>query len=498
MLLLVSDLHFTDGTSGSTIRPGAFHILAERLRDMAVRASWRTDGRYRPIERIDVVLLGDILDLIRSSRWLAGRVRPWDDPHSPEMIDTVTQIVHDVLLHNEPSMQILRSLSSEDGLCIPAAAPDGQFVRTTGQRPVAVQVYYMVGNCDWMLHLPGPAYDRLRKHVIQHIGLANRHDAPFPHDPLEDDPLLNVLRTHRVLARHGDLYDPLNCEEDRDGASLGDAIVIELLGRFAVETQRLLGDELPAPVRAGFREIDNIRPLLIVPAWIDGLLERACPSRAVRKKIKRIWDSLADDLLSLPFVRERDRCRPMDWVDHLEKVLKFSKRLSIGKAGKITARLDRVRDASGRSYHEHALAEPDFRNRRARHIVFGHTHHAESVALDASFAEGYVLNQMYFNTGTWRRVFRATRLAPGACEFIPSECMTYAAFFRKDERGGRSFETWSGMLGADAGELAVPRADPPQPSQVPKQQIQAFKEPLWGPHFGASSRPAETRSDAQK
>ena len=27
------------------------------------------------------------------------------------------------------------------------------------------------------------------------------------------------------------------------------------------------------------------------------------------------------------------------------------------------------------------------RNRRARHIVYGHTHHAESVPLDASYAE---------------------------------------------------------------------------------------------------------------
>ena len=79
--------------------------------------------------------------------------------------------------------------------------------------------------------------------------------------------------------------------------------------------------------------------------------------------------------------------------------------------------------ASERSYHAHALAEQDFRNRRAKHVVYGHSHAAEIVPLDASYAEGYVLDQMYFNTGTWRRVYGLTRLASGEHEFIASDAM---------------------------------------------------------------------------
>ena len=41
------------------------------------------------------------------------------------------------------------------------------------------------------------------------------------------------------------------------------------------------------------------------------------------------------------------------------------------------------------------LTEQDFRNRRAKHIVYGHTHHAENVPLDASYAENYVLNHLH-------------------------------------------------------------------------------------------------------
>ena len=65
MLLIISDLHLTDGTSGSTISPGAFHLLAERMADLAMGASRRFDGEYRPIDHVDLVLLGDVLDLFR-------------------------------------------------------------------------------------------------------------------------------------------------------------------------------------------------------------------------------------------------------------------------------------------------------------------------------------------------------------------------------------------------------------------------------------------------
>ena len=65
MLVIISDLHLTDGTSGATISPWAFEIFAQELRDAAISASWRADGKYRPVDRVDLILLGDGLDVIR-------------------------------------------------------------------------------------------------------------------------------------------------------------------------------------------------------------------------------------------------------------------------------------------------------------------------------------------------------------------------------------------------------------------------------------------------
>ena len=69
MLIILSDLHLNDGTTGEPLSPEAFALFADRLRELAMTASWRSDGAYRPIERIDLVLLGDVFDLLHSTRW---------------------------------------------------------------------------------------------------------------------------------------------------------------------------------------------------------------------------------------------------------------------------------------------------------------------------------------------------------------------------------------------------------------------------------------------
>lgn len=488
MLVIISDLHLTDGTSGSTISSGAFDIFADELRDIAASASWRADGNYRPLERIDLVLLGDVLDVIRSSRWSdRPDVRPWDDPTRPEFIEVVTQITGDILRQNDGSLAVLRDLAADGGIMVPPANNRGRPGDTSQGQPIPLKIHYMVGNHDWFFHLSGPAYDQLRESVVRAMSLANPSNVPFPHDPAESGELLDALRRHKVFARHGDIYDPFNFEGDRNASSLGDAIVIELLNKFAIAVQQEMGDDLPPSAVLGLRELDNVRPLVLVPVWIDGLLERTCSFPAMRRQVKIIWDRLADEFLNLPFVRARDTWDPNDLVDGLERVLKFSKRVPLNWAASIVTWLHNLRGQEEGSYYSHALAEQDFRNRRAKHIVYGHTHHAESIPLDASYAEGYVLNQLYFNSGTWRRVLRQTELAPAEHEFIPADVMTFLAFFQGDERRGRPYETWSGTLGVNPAEVPIHRVDTVRPNNARGQQVPAPGVHGFAPHFAAGA-----------
>jgi UDP-2,3-diacylglucosamine pyrophosphatase LpxH len=459
MLVIVSDLHLTDGTSGETIRVGAFKAFRERLRDLAYDASWRADGKYKPIEELHLVLLGDVLDLIRSTKWPAsktdpGYVRPWDDSQSPAFVNKVSSISDAILEHNADSLAVLRSLHDGKTTTLPPATQDGKPAKVSREpdaaerQPVRVHTHYLVGNHDWFYHLPGPAYDQIRQRVIDAIGLANPPSTPFPHDPSESPAVESVYQEHEVFARHGDIFDEFNYDGDRNTSSLGDAIVVELLNRFPSEVEAKMKNQLPKDCLVGLKEIDNVRPLLVIPVWVDGLLRRTCTDPGQIKKVKDIWDDLADQFLNLPFVRKHNSLiKLFDSFDKLELALKFSKGVSLHTASLLLTWIKEKMITSDDRFYQNAFTERAFKNRTGRYVVYGHTHHHEIVPLDTSYLSGARFDQMYLNAGTWRRVHELAELNPKDQEFIGYNVMTYFAFFKGDERAGRRFESWSGALG---------------------------------------------------
>jgi UDP-2,3-diacylglucosamine pyrophosphatase LpxH len=427
MLVIVSDLHLSDGSLGPTLPAAAIDLFARKLNELALAASVRAGGRFRPIEAIDLVLLGDVLDLIRSAEWLSTDARPWHDPQSPPVFDAVNRIAAGVLEHNEPTLQILRQMTHQ-------AAP--------------VRIHYMVGNHDWPLHLPGEPYGRLRAQVVERMGLANRSDIPFPHDPAEGGPLMEVLRRHRVLARHGDIYDPIHFETDRNSSSLGDALSIELFGRFQQEFCRFDG-ELSEATLAGLADLGDVRPMLLAPAWIDDVLNRTYCSAATQSKVRSLWDRLVNQLLESAALRSREAWKPVDLVDALAQSLQFGRRTRSGNA---LADCFNGANDPGETYRRHALAEEEFRNRSVNHVVYGHTHQTEFAPLETNFSERRPPDQFYFNAGTWRHVVSPTQRSS-------AETMTLLAFYEQDERSGRPFETWTGSWSQSSSGPAIRRFD---------------------------------------
>src|SRR5690349_5299796 len=73
MLVIISDLHLGDGTAADSIPASAFYLFAKRLRQDAHFASI-SDGKYKPIKNLDVILMGDILDPLHSTRWLFSKM----------------------------------------------------------------------------------------------------------------------------------------------------------------------------------------------------------------------------------------------------------------------------------------------------------------------------------------------------------------------------------------------------------------------------------------
>jgi UDP-2,3-diacylglucosamine pyrophosphatase LpxH len=281
---------------------------------------------------------------------------------------------------------------------------------------------------------------------------------------------------HRVLARHGDVFDPLAFGDDRDAASLSDVIVIELIARFLQHVESELADQMSATTWTALCEIDQVRPILLVPAYLESVLERTA-TPVIRNRIKRMWDYMVEQLLHLEIVRRHSAASPVDLLDGLAAALKFGRRDSQSWISRTLSFVASLRGATSTSYAAHALAEADFRNRRARHIVYGHTHQHEIVPLDASHADGYVLNQTYFNAGTWRRCYAPTQMAAGTHELVASDAFTLLAFYQGDERSGRTHETWSATLAPPASDIPAKAAAASAATSVPAPAASVMRGP---------------------
>jgi UDP-2,3-diacylglucosamine pyrophosphatase LpxH len=452
MLVIISDLHFGDGTCGKPVSPSAYTLFVERLKELAHNASWRVDGKYIPPGSIDIVMMGDILDVLHSTRWLdttlgdTGYVRPWTDFHAPEFASIVRDISRAILGINQESISTLKKLTTE-GLCMSPVKGHGGMDAQGREIPVKVRLHYMVGNHDWYYHLPGADFNALRKEIVKAFGLTNS-SKPFPH-LLEESPELSLLfDRHNVYARHGDIYDPFNFspEKGRNASSLGDAFTIEILDGFPEIVAKEMGADLPQRFLESMRELVNIRPVLASPLWISSQMRHNNISTRLQKKLKALWNDMSRQFLKLDFVQEKNTPFKLDAVDGLRLVITLTDSLSFKAIDDLVVWIRNKIGSDRITYARHALREEAFLERKAKFIVYGHTHHHEIVPLDSFEGDSRTTNQLYFNSGTWHTFFDLAIFKPEEQKFVPYQVFTYLSFFADDERQGRLFETWSGSF----------------------------------------------------
>jgi hypothetical protein len=452
MLLIVSDLHLSDGTCAKSVSPRAFKLFSERIQELAYDASVDEDGVYRPIETIDLVLLGDTFDPLHSSLWLDTApgspeyLRPWSDSNDPRFTAMLRQITQAILLENCDGLEILSRLSRREIVKLPPASKGQPDFDSKEQVFPRFRTYYMRGNHDWYYGLPGPQFDAIRAEMIDTIGLSNPVDN-FPWKPNELGPLHKLFAEYKVHAQHGDMYDKFNycAERGRNSSTLGDVFAMEMLNRFPVAVQQQLGGSLPASLFDNLRMLTNVRPALAAPLWINSQIKRYADSRALQDKLKSIWDKLGDELLQIDFVREQDKLFEFDLVNEMQLILNISKRASLNTIDDLITWVCDKWGGGELSFASHALREPALKNNQARYIVYGHTHQQETVSLDYPLN---MENQVYFNSGTWHSYYDLALAAkhPDEQKFVPYQTMTYVVFYKPEERGKRNFETWTGIF----------------------------------------------------
>jgi len=423
MLVILSDLHFTDETiaRGENIPARAFDYLVDDLRGI-IENSDENGARRNAIQDVEVLLLGDVFDGLRSAKW-QGEVMPWSEPN-PEMEARVNEVLEGVCTANAGAFAKLRGL--KDSLGLPADR---------------VRLRYVAGNHDRTVNL----FDSTRAKAIEALGL----EAP-EFDAGKQFPTEYRSREYNVIARHGNQFDSLNWGGDFSTAGLGEAVVIKLINGFPENLREKLAEEGPRgeEVLRRIQELDHVRPLWAVPRWVRGVVEEI-GEPGLRARVQEAWRESVKEFLESYLVRKLvggfRPWKPLWWLRLLLKA-------PWGAAERVLhwAWARKMLDKNNRNFVKLAAEDRETVSGTGGPVdlvVYGHTHIPRQVPLDVRGRRRLV----YFNSGTWRKTVRpAEHGEKGDRDFIPWEVMSYLVLYREGENRGYRFEMWDGMRGKDA------------------------------------------------
>jgi UDP-2,3-diacylglucosamine pyrophosphatase LpxH len=450
MLVLFSDIHLTDGTSGETISAEAFGQFADQVAALAAR---------RQASQVRIVLLGDGLDVIRSTQWLAyaPTCRPWSPAGGGQEAATL-DILRAILARNRLALEHLRRMPA-------------RVAEAAGILPGRVRFDYILGNHDWLIN----RYPSCRSLVAEHLRLPRLYvEHRFP------TVFVSPAEAYDVVARHGHEYDPqnYNATEGPEASSLGDAVVVELVNRLPLAlAHELAGDAACGEMLRRLKEMDNVRPYSHVPAWtLDALAKSVHNPHRLQAAARRAAQRCVDDFRRNPEFGRMIRLH-LRWYEQIgfRLFLEQVRRMKVGSLDLYTALADRLVKAArivtnkpGSPYAGHALSERGADGKPPQFVVYGHTHRLESVPLGPSVRDGS--DRFYLNTGTWRPVWELARTADGSTHFASWKEMSYVVIYEAGE-GGRAheFEVRSGLLrdrpGAPPSSAELPRQEPQEPRE---------------------------------
>ncbi|HZD11799.1 MAG TPA: hypothetical protein VE553_10690 [Candidatus Binatia bacterium] len=467
MLIVISDLHFVDGTAGEHNLPAAA-FESVFMSDVVALA------RHKGATEVKLLLLGDIPDLVRSQQWFAEDAadRPWGenglcDVDQPQPGSRVEQrcldilgrfpsdgrrdsVPQDTILYkNWQTFEFFRNLP--------------RTLRGALGRDIPVELIYVVGNHDRLCNLYPAVRDELRKIM----GLTvNRRTANVV-SAYEWWYLYEFLdERYGVYARHGHQFDPWNFgggnNLTRPGylkVPVGDVISTE----FAVNLPRTLASlrhKYPAisdDLITNLKEVDNVRPFNRIIEWFYYKMKQE-DSEQLRRALDETFDIVLHEFLNVSLVQQW-RSPQTNWDEVLraashpwfrrvvDTITGWTNtedllQLLLPSVGRAAYSQDALEKYATAAYQEKIWRE----NEAVRFVLYGHTHRPELQPLDGAGGREVV----YLNTGTWRgHIYRTLPLDKSA-DFVKLKQMTYVCFYHAEEdRGDKepgtvSFDVWTG------------------------------------------------------
>jgi UDP-2,3-diacylglucosamine pyrophosphatase LpxH len=473
MLVVLSDLHFNDGSATAENVPArAFALFLDHVLDLAEHAGAR---------KLTLLFLGDIFDLLRTEYWFypgpglplgpphtAGgadpfplRDRPWGStPMSPACEERALAIARLIVEKNGDQLEILRGQGLHKLTDVTLANRVAQRLVKL-QAPGAASTPLLIER----LYLPGN-HDRLARLVP---AVMSQFLTALGARPAPESPPGAVSPGAGVTARHGHEHDSWNFEPldlgtafppaaaDYHRTPIGDPITTECLARLPYEVRaRLLSSGIPTPVVTQVYQhlqgIEDVRPLSGAVRWLAGVgragIWRGAPRRSeILRTIESVAGDLVPRLMDLDFTRawaRRRLFRPGFGNVLLLKLAAVASRvLPLRWAAGLLGLRDRLSGLLGTTDPNAKAAARELAG-RTNYVAFGHTHTFRHIPLRVAGAR----DQVYLNSGTWRpRVYEALDRSG----FVHAKDMTYLVFYEATEvpvssRAGSYYEAWNGVM----------------------------------------------------
>jgi UDP-2,3-diacylglucosamine pyrophosphatase LpxH len=442
MLVLVSDLHVTDGTTANNVNPEAFDLLGAEILDAAGR---------RAAREVHLVLLGDILDLVRSDYWLRNGVpmarRPWGGT-----LDPLTGMNSEPKVVEAQFREVLGEI-----LASPTARALGAMLGTLAAGATPFRVTYVIGNHDRVLWNFPALRDVVRAALPQVTGFAAAVESAdyglLARHGHEWDDNTHGWRFRRDVLRPGERIDRF-APEAYQTMAIGEAVTAELMSGLVFHARHLGG---PAALVDQLKEVNNLRPLLDVFAWLDWIAgERVREHRELlHEALRRALDGLLDSTLARQWDRlQTDTLISGDLVDRLEQARAlllgpsfdaFRGRVeALQRVQRLVPALQPAEDSLLAGARAEAAFQEPWQPTGIQRVVYGHTHRARHDYFAAT-TDGSV--RMYINTGTFLPLIARAR---DGRSFASAQQMTMVFAYRADEDrqgkrdGTTSTDIWNG------------------------------------------------------
>ncbi len=361
MIIAFSDLHLE---CDRAMHPAIAARLFAELRRVCASAS------ARGVRHIEMLLLGDILELLKTSLWLSNgsgpQLKPWDRDRAEDLSAAVASVVEAIYRANEEIFFApLRKLLMEF--------------------PATLQ--YVYGNHDALLRTHGAKAREF---------LAGR----FPELRFVAGSTW-IDEDHEAVAKHGHEWDRYNRVHSDTISPFGDAMVVELVSSLPA-----LVEAAESPHLAFLREMDDVRPQTpkALAQWLEWNIGRLPANQdAVRHQVNQALRTAAEALASLP-------------------AHKFSKEAGFSRVQKAALRAGPPLKVMS-TIPEWIEESPDYGNLASGHLeqtgcrflLCGHTHLPEHQPL--ALTSEPERDPVYCNTGTWRRVHARVNGSDGLSHF---------------------------------------------------------------------------------